>query len=175
MIRKMYHTQESRDYQLSSPVLCTRDDAWLGDAYYYWLNQEDADHWGNNSKKATGYFEVYESEIDLENVLNTVFNEEHYDFWLETIEKIAKTIMRKTKMRPTLKELNNYILQRGNWQDVSGILFQDLPATDYYSLVQPLIYGQKRVYFAYKKRIQLAVYKTEIILNFALLYKKECF
>ena len=32
----MYHTQEKRQNRVFQPVLCTRRDAWLGHAYYFW-------------------------------------------------------------------------------------------------------------------------------------------
>lgn len=177
----MFHTQEKRDKLLESPIICVRNDAWLGEAFYYWLNLDDAKIWGINSKRETGYYEVYQSEINCANILDTVFNEKHYELWVKTIEKVAKSIVRNTYSKPTLKELNDYFKERGNWSEVDGIMFQDLPNKEYYSLVQPIIYKDKKknidrkVYFAYRKRIQLAVYNTEVILNFAHFLTDECY
>jgi hypothetical protein len=95
----------------------------LGNGYYYWYDEFDAYQWGHNSKKGTGKFEIYTSKIDYENVLDTVFNEEHYNFWLTTLEKVAKKILVKTHQKPTLKELNDYFKERGSWNDVSAIQF----------------------------------------------------
>ena len=175
MLRIMYHTQESRDRILIEPIPCVRDDAWLGEASYFWLSEDDADMWGRKSKRATGYFEIYKSEINCELVLDTVFNEGHYYFWLDSIEKAAKAIIKKTRCKPTLKELNDYLIERGNWSEVDGIMFQDLPTNDYYSLIQPIIRKENRKeYFAYKKRIQLALYNEKKILSFNLLHTKSC-
>lgn len=73
----MYLTQEKRAQKLTAPIFCNRNYAWLGEAYYFWAEEVDAAKWGHTSKKSTGYFEIYQAEIDCENVLDTVFNEEH--------------------------------------------------------------------------------------------------
>jgi hypothetical protein len=171
-----YHTQECRKDVLRAPVKCTRDDAWLGEAYYFWFDLEDADEWGINSKRAHHYYEVYKSEIDIDNVLNTVFNEEHYYFWYRQIDKVAKAIIAKTKMKPSIKELNDYFKERGFWSDLDGILFQDLPTNPNKLLIKPIEYSNKtkKVVFPYRKRIQLAVYNSKIIVNFALLKREKC-
>ena len=174
MIRTCFHTQESRDKMLSEPIPCTREDAWLGEAVYFWLEMEDAENWGNSSKKGTGYYEIYQSEIDCSNILNTVFDEHHYNFWYKQVEKVAKKIISKTRIKPTIKELNDYFKERGTWNEVDGILFQDLPTNPNNLLVKPIEYKNKRIVFAYRKRIQLAVYNTEVIVNFAFLKKERC-
>lgn len=174
IVNQYYHTQESRRNQLVSPIKCTRDDAWLGEAYYFWVELEDAEAWGNKSKRNSSFYEIYKSEINTENVLDTVFNEDHYKFWYLQIEKVAKKIMSKTKKKPTLKELNDYLKERGAWDELDGIKFQDLPVSPENLLVQPiLLRNGKMVYFPYRKRIQIAVYNSEIILTFALLKKER--
>jgi hypothetical protein len=169
-----YHTQESRSQNLTGAIKCIREDAWLGEGYYFWFDLFDAEVWGNNSKKRTNYYEIYVSDIDSTNVLDTVFNEEHYFFWLRQVEKVAKLIISKTKMKPTIKEMNDYFMERGTWQEVSGIRFQDLPTNPNHLLIKEIEYKNKKVTFAYRKRIQLVVYKPEIILTFALLKKERC-
>ncbi len=176
MEKTFYHTQEARGQRLTAPLPCTRDDAWLGEAIYFWHDLEDAEHWGNTSKRKTGVYQVYSSNIDCEDVLNTVFNEEDYFFWLRQIEKAAKTIIAKTKEKPTLKELNDYFRERAGWrEDVSGIMFQDLPTNPNHLLIKPIQYGDRKVPFAYRKRIQLAVYRKEIVCTFAFLKEEKCF
>lgn len=161
----MYHTQERRKTRLTSPVLAERKNAWLGVAYYFWENEIDAIHWGNESKNRTGSYEIYESLIDCENVLDTVFNEEHYNFWVTQIEKAAKKISKITGEKATIKEINSYFTENASWSEVtSGIMFQDLPFSD-----DLLVHG-----FNYRKRIQLAVFNLEIILIFAFLYEQKC-
>jgi len=165
----VYHTQERRKKALTFPIKCIRDDAWLGEAYYFWKEELDAHDWGRNSKKRTGYFEVYNCEIELENCLDTVFNEEHYYFWMNQLETIAKAITNLTKEKPTLKELNDYIRDKNVWPQVECIQFQDLPINSERSLVKPIEYKYNKVRtVAFRKRIQIAVYNHEIISNFAL-------
>jgi hypothetical protein len=65
---------------LKNPIRCINDDAWLGEAFYFWLDLEDADEWGIKSKRGSNCYEVYQSEIQIDNILDTVFNEDHYFF-----------------------------------------------------------------------------------------------
>ncbi|NJN78817.1 MAG: hypothetical protein HC803_11260 [Saprospiraceae bacterium] len=173
-IRKIYHTQEHRENFLTLPKKCLREDAWLGDAYYFWYSELDADKWGETSKRTTGEFEVYESEADCENILDTVFNEEHYLFWLKQIEKVALKIIKKTGKKPTIKEINDYFKDKGEWNEVTGIMFQDLPLKANESLVAPIKYRNKNIPFYYRKRIQLAIYDLKIIQNFKLKKVQKC-
>lgn len=164
-IRIMYHTQEYRGGYLTSPIKCVREDAWLGEGYYYWRDIEDAIHWGNKSKARTGRFVIYESKINCENVLDTVFNEEVYTFWMRQIEKVAKNIIKKTNIKPSLKEINEYFKERAQWKEVDGILFQDIPLNE--NLISVKL-------FYYRKRIQLAVYNIGIIDNFVINREQKC-
>lgn len=165
----IYHTQEKRDKILSFPLKCVRDDAWLGEAYYFWKEEFDAFNWGNSSKRRTGYFEIYQCNIDSTNYIDTVFNEEHYYFWLTQLEKIAKKIIVKSGEKPTLKELNDYIRDKNVWPQVDFIQFQDLPINSEQSFVKPVVYRNNKIRtVAFRKRIQIAVYNPKIISNFAL-------
>ncbi|OAV70406.1 hypothetical protein Barb6_01743 [Bacteroidales bacterium Barb6] len=164
--RKMYHTQEKRWERLTFPILCKNKNAWLGTGYYFWYEEVDAIHWGNNSKNKKGHFEIYSADIDCKNVLDTVFNEQEYIFWKGQIEKVASTISEKTGKKPTLKEVNEYLRDKAKWIDeVDGILFQDLPYSSDL-LVE---------HFNYRKRIQIAIYKKKIIDNFMLHDTRSCF
>lgn len=174
MPREMYHTQESRGQKLTQPIICKRNDAWLGEGYYFWDELEDADFWGVSSKKKTGFYEVYKSNIDSSNFLDTVFNEEHYKFWVKSLERAAKKIILSTGCKPTLKELNDYFKERRVWDEVAGILFQDNPIRKESSLVQPIKYNKKEVHFVFRKRIQAVVYNKENILTFAHLKRESC-
>lgn len=173
-MRRYYHTQESRRELLIEAIPCTRDDAWLGHATYFWLEEFDAENWGHDSKRGKGYFEIYVCDVETDDVLDTVFNEEHYFFWLRQVEKVAKKIIAKTHMKPSLKELNDYFKERGDWEELSAIQFQDLPTNNNHLLVKPIEYKNKTISFAYRKRIQLAVYNQNIITNFALLKREKC-
>ena len=161
----MYHTQEHRGTPLKSPVICLRDDAWLGEGFYFWDDIIDAKLWGNNSKRKTGFYEIYEAEIIITNFLDTVFNEEHYRFWVRQVEKAAEKIQSKTGLKPTLKEINEYFKERALWSEVEGIIFQDLPKNDNILKVKA---------FYYRKRIQAVVYNLEVVSTFAFHFKDEC-
>ncbi len=170
----MFHTQEHREEKLNAPIICLRDDAWLGEAYYFWYEEFDAHRWGKTSKKRTGKYEVYTSRIFCENVLDTVFNEEHYLFWLKQIEKVATRIIKNTGEKPTLKEINDYFKERATWEEVDGIMFQDLPSNHRFLKVKPIEYRSKKRAFIYRKRIQIAVYDLKIVNNFVLLSVEKC-
>ncbi|MGA2798363.1 MAG: hypothetical protein ABSE63_12340 [Thermoguttaceae bacterium] len=153
----MFQTQEARAARLTEPLLCKNRSAWLGIGYYFWDDAEDAIRWGNEAKRATGSFDVYESAINCESVLDTVFNEAHYRLWLAQIEKVGTHWYKKTGVKLTIRQLNDYFREKAVWTEVDGVLFQDLPQNQNYLLV---------VEFYYRKRIQLVAFKKAIVLSF---------
>ena len=165
MVRKSYHTQEKRKTQLIEPIKCINEYAWLGEGWYFWVTEDDALFWGNVKKRKTGEFVIYSCDIDCENVLDTVFNEKHYYYWIKTIEKVAKNILQKTGLKPSLKDLNDYIRAHGVWDDVDGIMFQDISENPIHFMVKE---------FQYKKRIQIALYAKNKISKFAHHYTGVC-
>lgn len=165
MIRKAYHSQEHRYKVLKEPILCIDDDAWLGEGLYFWTNEEDALFWGNVKKRRTRKYDIYEAEIDCENILDTVFDEEEYNFWLKNVERAAKNILIKTGTKPTLKEINDFFKDRGIWNKLDGIMFQDISKNPIHYLVKE---------FQYKKRIQIALYNKTKLSKFALHYTGDC-
>ncbi|MCD4745937.1 MAG: hypothetical protein K8R58_06530 [Bacteroidales bacterium] len=165
MSNKFYHTQENRFEELNEPIICKKNNAWLGEAFYFWEEESDADFWGNTHKKKTGKYEIYSSEISIDNILDTVFDRKQYLWWIKQVEKAAKTFMKKTNSKPTLKEINDYFVDKNIWTKIDGILFQDISQNPVHFMVKE---------FQYKKRIQLALYNKEKIINFALHSTGEC-
>lgn len=164
MTRKMFHTQEKRGQKLSEARKCEKDNAWLGSAWYFWYDIDDAVHWGISSKRGTGYYEIYSANIDCSNILDTVFNEEDYQLWLKAIKKAELRFLKAGKT-PTLKLINDFFIQHSIWSQFSGIMFQDISNnTENY-----IVTG-----FQYKKRIQLAVYHNETINSFVLDSEGKC-
>jgi hypothetical protein len=160
----MYHTQEKWFATLTEPIICTDPAAWLGDAYYFWYTLDDAHYWGLKMKWRTKYFEVYQADINCENVLDTVFNEEHYLFWLKNIESVLKRLA-KAGIEATLPIVNEYFKDNGKWTKFDGILFQDISTNKDRNNIPN---------FFYKKRIQVGVFNKDIISNFALRYDCAC-
>lgn len=162
MTIKSFHTQENRGAEkLKSPIKCYRDDAWFGDAHYFWENLDDADYWGKVSKRATGQYDVYTCHIDCSNFLDTVFNEEHYRAWLNSIEKLALKFKNELGKELSLKELNDYFRDKGLYKEIEGIVFQDISANQRHFLIKG---------FQYKKRIQLAIFNEKVIKDFVFLH-----
>ena len=168
MIRNLYHTQEKRTELLTAPCKCTREDAWLGEGYYFWEDYKDAIEWGRNSKMDTGGFQIYYSEIDCTNILDTVFNTEHYYFWMNAIEEKSKRFFKLTGRRMTIKELNNYFRDENTFAGVDGILFADCPNNKKTSLVRVVEKDGKSFAFPYRKRIQLVVFNPRNVITFKL-------
>lgn len=161
-----YHTQEYRikDSELDFPIICRDSKAWLGTAYYFWLDEDFAHYWGKDFKNKTGYYSIYKCEIEDIGLLNTTFNREHYYFFLEKIESLL-IFMKEKNIKINLKELHR-LLKEKFWDKlgINGIVYDDLPNNNYkknrtYSAFEPLYY---------KKRIQLAVFNPKLINNFEL-------
>jgi len=53
-----YHTQENRGEVLQEPIFCNKENAWLGNAYYFWESEDDAIFWGMKFKKRTGEYDI---------------------------------------------------------------------------------------------------------------------
>ena len=159
--KEVYHTLENRAIPAEGPILCNRNNAWLGTAYYFWFDINDAHIWGGISYKNKDY-EIYSANINSDKILDTVFNEKDYNFWVSQLEKVASDVYKKTGQKPKVRNINSLIMKILNSIDnnlIEAIMFQDLPFSQYL-----LIEG-----YNYKKRIQIAVYKKEIIINFKLL------
>ena len=108
-------------------------------------------------KRNTGEYEVYKALIDCENVLDTVFNEEHYLFWIDKVEKAIAKLLEYDRRKLSLHELNRLFKKDGVFTGIDGIMFQDISNNSEYWISDK---------FQYKKRIQLAVYNRGIIKNF---------
>lgn len=164
-MKKYYHTQESRDKSLSKPIFCTDSEAWLGNGYYFWEAEDDAVYWGNTKKRKTGSYTIYSANINEQNVFDTVFNEDQYKAWINWIEKAAVKFTKANNDKPSLKEINQFFADRGLYDNIDGIKFQDISKNPIHFLVKG---------FQYKKRIQLAVFKLRILSNFAAHYQGQC-
>jgi hypothetical protein len=166
LVRKMYHTQEKWSEKLKAPCKTHNPHAWLGPGYYFWYSEHDAVVWGNTAKRDTGYYEIYTANINCEKVLDTVFNEEHYLFWIDQIEKAITKFVKKQRDKITLKDINNVFKSSGLFDDVDGVMFQDI------SKYNTSTYLASR--FQFKKRIQIAVYNLNIITNFVFSSEGKC-
>lgn len=147
------------------PIRTTNVNAWFGDGVYFWYDIDDAHVWGHGSKKGTGEYEIYSAKIDCENILDTVFNEEHYRTWLDTLERAFEQLANNNNA-VTLKDLNEWFELNEIYEDVDGIMFQDISLRQ-----QNPIGGQM---FHYKKRIQIAIYNDQIISNFSFTLENVC-
>jgi len=152
----MFHTQENRGKVLTHPILCERKDAWFGTAYYFWTDEIDAIRWGRDSKH--GNFHVYSAKIISDNVLDTVFNPKHYNFFISALERAAKKIVELTGRRPSQADICEYLNKRAKWKDKIDVLIAcDIPTSHRESLPIPI-----------RKRIQAAVYNETCIHEFQL-------
>lgn len=156
MDRIMYHTQQDRGYILEGPCLCSRKDAWLGTAYYFWGDEIDAIRWGYDSKN--NKFQIYNARIISENVLDTVYNEEHYDFFIKSLQKVVDKCIKLTGRKPCIEHLCEYFNERANWKkEIDVILISDNPSGSRETLPIPI-----------RRRIQAAVYNEQCIHDFNL-------
>lgn len=165
LIREMYHTQEKWKTKLTAAIPTTKSIAWLGEAAYFWYYEDDAVWWGTTSKQGTGYYEVYKATINSDNILDTVFNEEHYKLWVHNIERAIQKFYKSSGKVLTLKYINDFFKEKGIFDGIDGVLFQDITNNPKYWIIDK---------FQYKKRIQIAVYESAIISNFAFVFEGKC-
>lgn len=151
---KGYHTQESRADELKEPLKCEEDNAWLGQGYYFWLEEKFAHYWGEDSKDATGEYDIYVTWIEYDNLIDATFDEEGYFFWKERIEQTIDKL-EELGFDLDLKKVHEF-LSENVWSKygIKGIIFDDLPHNPRgkartYSEIPPLYY---------EKRLQLVIY-----------------
>lgn len=167
-----YHTQEYRGTTLENPISCQAANAWLGIGYYFWTEMEFAQYWGEDFKKGkagTGYYDVYQAELDIENCINAVFDEEGYFFLREKIEYALGFLQRSGK-EITLQKVHRFLADNF-WGSlgVTGIIYDDKPSNPAY---------KRRIYseipdLYYKKRIQVVLFNTRNIHNFELVLEEQ--
>lgn len=180
-----YHTQEFRyEEALNNPLKCRASDAWLGIGYYFWTDLEFAKYWGEDFKTlGTGCYDIYKADLNVENCLNTTFNEEHYFFFQECIEcaiqDLKKSQSPKNQTRITLKREHEFLSEK-YWQrmSISGIIYDDMPYNPpnkqnrKYSVIEHKE-GNNSKFFYYKKRIQIVIFNLKDILNFKLFLEEQ--
>lgn len=171
MIKVGYHTQEFRsdEQPLENPIICNAKNAWLGIGYYFWLELEYAHYWGEDFKKGynrdPGFYSVYKADLDTEYFLDTVFDEEGYNFFKDSIEaSFEKLVLQKKEIN--LETVNRFLAEN-IWPvlKICGIIYDDKPNNP--TQKRDRIYSQIPDLY-YKKRIQVVSFKLENIHNFAL-------
>ena len=158
------------DIVLDEPILCKKN-AWLGIGYYFWIDEEFAHYWGEDfKKKNTGYYDIYQACLDIENCINTTFDEEGYYFFKEKIETTIQ-YFRTNQIKITLQQLNRFLKNKfWNILNITGIIYDDLPTNPFnkdrmYSEVEYTV-NNKKQYLYYKKRIQVVIFDLQNIHNF---------
>ena len=173
-----YHTQEHRlGNKLLKPLMCSELNSWLGNGYYFWVEEEFANYWGEDFKtKNTGAFDIYKANLNTENCINAVFSEEGYYFFRNQIDKVISRF-KDLGIAINLKNVHDYLADEiWSKKNISGIIYDDLPKNPYfnknrkYSVINHTE-GKNEV-FCYRKRIQIVVFNTENICNFEL-YKEN--
>ena len=173
---KGFHAQEHRPTELKQPLKCVDKKAWLGVGFYFWLEVIYAHYWGqdfkirkNNSKANSDSYDIYTADLNIENCLNTVFDEEHFTNFIEIIEEAI--LYFKSKRKPiTLEEINRFLADRV-WArlGIEGIIYDDKPTNPR---------NKNRIYseipnLYYKKRIQMVLFELKNISNFELYFENQ--
>ena len=172
-----YHTQECRHTTLNHPLKCTDRKAWLGFGFYFWLEPIYAQYWGedfkirkNNPKAQSDTYDVYSADLNIENCINTVFDEEDYTNFVNCIEQTIQYFKRK-RVSVTLEMVHRYLVDDEIWASlgISGIIYDDKPTNPK---------NKKRIYseipdLYYKKRIQVVIFDSKNIRNFKLYLENQ--
>lgn len=106
-----------------------------------------------------GRFQVYSARIISDKVLDTVFNRQHYDFFMAALERLSKTIVKKTGRCISKSLLCEYLNDRADWKkEIDVLIINDNPQ------------GKRELFpIPIRKRIQAAVYNKKCIHEFKLI------
>jgi hypothetical protein len=166
-----YHSQECRSTKLKQPVKCVNKKAWLGFGYYFWLEEGFAHYWGIDAKihEKSKSYDVYCADLNIQNCINTVFDEEGYTNFIEAIEE-AILYFKNEGIIITLNTVNRYLAEKV-WSKlrIEGIIYDDKPTNPR---------NKNRIYseipdLYYKKRIQVVIFDLKNICNFELYLKDQ--
>jgi len=147
---------------------------WFGDGYYFWQDKDFAEFWGRTHVCKNGIcsYNLYVVDLDVDfdsdNVLDTVFNENDYNFFVEVYDKFASNFFERKKKKPTIEEFNFFIGNKKIFGDnIIAIRFADNPnnsKVDYVKIMD----------LHYRKRIQIAVFENGVhkVLNYTTILKK---
>ncbi len=168
----VYHTQAASLQQPRTfPSLAAGYEEWLGDGYYFWQDEFFAKWWGI-TKKCRGWnisrrYTIYYAELEFakDEFIDTVFNEEDYNGFVNAIERFAKKHQKVLGRKPTLREFNEFVSDFNLWEGVKVIRFQDIPQSNEHIQVEE---------FYYKKRIQIRVNDANVIKKFGELKTLAC-
>lgn len=152
-----YHTQRKTKQKLTKPLKCVRNDAWLGEGYYFWEDYEFAVNWGVDSKNND--YDIYTSELDITYVIDSEYSREGRRFFEGCIEKVL-CVLDKSGKEYSLKTIHK-LLKKMFWDKlgVKGLIFADIPRSSKYGKAKPLFY---------KKRVQIVMFSLEDIHDFRL-------
>lgn len=165
-----YHTQECRYTRLlEKPIICLAKTAWLGIGYYFWTELEFAANWGEDFKKATGYYDIYRAYLNTEHCINATFDEEGYFYFRRKIEETLNHF-NTNGIEVSLDRVHRFLAENC-WQPlgIDGIIFDDIPQNPekggrVHSEI-PKLY--------YKKRIQIVIFSLTNIYNFEMLLEEQ--
>jgi len=166
-----YHTQEYRANAplLDKPIRCKGKNAWLGVGYYFWTELEFAHYWGQDFKVSTGYYDISRVSIDVENCLNTVFDEDCYFFFRKKIEETID-IFKNRNLTVSLEQVHRFLTDNV-WtkHGIEGIIYDDKPTNPRKS---DRIYSEIPDLY-YKKRIQVMIFSLKNIRNFEIYLEEQ--
>ena len=159
-----FHAQKSGNALLRHPKKCTYGDAWLGEGYYFWLEEEFAHYWGQDFKvdyrNSHSYYCIYTAYINKTSILDATFSENGYNLFRTSVEE-AISDFKSQGLSLSLEKVHKYLADK-IWPKlgITGIIYDDLPQNSQnrnYSESPPLFY---------KKRLQLVVFDLSNIEKF---------
>ena len=141
------------------------ENTWLGPGYYFWTEEDFAHYWGEDCKiENTGSCDIYRAHLDCRKCINTVFDEQAYLFFKDMIVEAVADFKNKRR-KVTLDAVTRFLVDEV-WitLDVEGIIYDDRPTNP---KKKPRIYSEVPNLY-YRKRIQIVLFNSENITNFAL-------
>lgn len=161
-----YHTQEHRPMEqaLEGPIKCHDPKAWLGVGYYFWTDIVFAKYWGVDFKLGKhNAYDVYSAHIEEERLINAVFDQKGYDFFVTKIDSAIEHLKKQNINDVKIGKVHRYLAENiWSKMNITGIIYDDLPRNKeekerVFSEIHPLYY---------KKRIQIVTFGIDIIKKF---------
>jgi hypothetical protein len=169
MVVNGYHTLEDRDnfelIEQNGPILCVRNDAWLGIGYYFWDTNIDWGHeWGRKTYKKYVIFKAIISLINCYDLVGNVSDKSEFNQILNVLqEKQKNKNIKVSEVLEYMKKFTDF-----NYNTIRSAHFPD-------STTKVSFGGKFNEFMFSNERVQICVIKKNnlTLQNFKVIYPDE--
>ncbi|MDD4698439.1 MAG: hypothetical protein PHR52_13000 [Fermentimonas sp.] len=158
----LFHTIEDRDnpdqIESHAPFKCIRNDAWLGDGYYFWDTFIENAHWWGKKVKPGGYVILeYQCDSNSNKLFDLQGNMNHVSQFKEIVELLRK--QRLLNEKTTVPWVIEYLKKKTDFATIyEAIRIYGHYSKSYSTTVKMLFSKNKSHYLELTPAVQLCLF-----------------